>query len=1017
MPNEKYTKVKASTLVSLVLHGANDFGLALAKTLSEQGSRVILIDYFNKETKPYVSRLKKLKDADFIAFEGLQDLFDNLGRFDYLFYLQNNLLNQDRDFGSKGFLEESNHLEQSLKAAAKFNVKTTLVTTIFYNKKLLELGNLNLTKHSAYSSAELQKYSETLAAEYHDKSKLNIRILRLGTLFGTKYPAIGEPALQQILEDSVNKSQITIYGEGLENHYIINVKDAIYAILKLTFTANTSGEVITLSNRKPLTTLSIAYKILELNTEATNIKFEDLKEPQTLLQGQYNPAPNAEEFGWKPDISLEESFVEAISGVYEDNKKKWAQKPTKEMAQTSKNDKKDIESDLHPNKEKVHTVKTPLGKFIENFTKPFSRVSDTISKSGESLTTAINFKNILLFGFGVIVLSIVSYFLITPFASIGVNSLLIYYQRDDIKTALGEFNLSDASDELDKTSDRVESITLAVERLEWLFTATGQTEMYDNFSQITFAAGYAVDGAKGMSESLQPLAEYAKEFQPAISFGSNQPSTTREYTDNLQTLRDNRGKLEKAGDEILLASKIIETTDLNEFPQFMQPYILEIKEQNAQVQDLIEPFQNTVLFLPELLGIDERQRYLILLQNPSELRSTGGWLSSYAIIGIENGQIRQLEVDDIYNADGQLISQDKLFDPPQSMQDALDIDTWAFSLSNWSADFPHSANDAQFFVKESGKALNIDGVITLDVTLIQRLLDKWGGLTVPGEPETVTSENLYSKIFEIHTDFTPGSRQKATFIANLANATLQRLFSSDASAYSELGEVIFNGLQEKHILVFLKNSKANSYFDASGWSGRLKEEYSATPIPIEWNWGANKANLFITRNTTLDINILNEDTIQYTYNLAIQNSSESRVYPEGDYVNWFRVYLPENALITSTEGYENSQSQIVFEDGYKVIGGWFNTLFGETNRFELTYTVSRTDTEYFPILIDGNNIEMDLNIFKQPGTDSDKYSLNVIYPDTWAINQSADMNRAVNQLNSQFELRTDKEFELEWEYK
>jgi hypothetical protein len=91
-------------------------------------------------------------------------------------------------------------------------------------------------------------------------------------------------------------------------------------------------------------------------------------------------------------------------------------------------------------------------------------------------------------------------------------------------------------------------------------------------------------------------------------------------------------------------------------------------------------------FLPDVLGVSERQRYLILLQNESELRSTGGWLTSYGIVGVEGGQIRELFVDDIYNADGALKIQGKTYTAPKSMQQALGITTWPFSLINWYPD-------------------------------------------------------------------------------------------------------------------------------------------------------------------------------------------------------------------------------------------------------------------------------------------------------------------------------------------
>ncbi|MEJ1730823.1 hypothetical protein SMA90_31325, partial [Escherichia coli] len=69
-----------------------------------------------------------------------------------------------------------------------------------------------------------------------------------------------------------------------------------------------------------------------------------------------------------------------------------------------------------------------------------------------------------------------------------------------------------------------------------------------------------------------------------------------------------------------------------------------------------------------------------------------------------------------------------------------------------------------------------DGVITIDITFFQKLLDKWGGVEVPGEDEIITGQNIYEKVFQMHREFTPGSTQKTTFLANLANEIIKKIF-------------------------------------------------------------------------------------------------------------------------------------------------------------------------------------------------------------------------------------------------
>ncbi len=148
----KYTNIKVNTALSLIINGSNEVGFQLAKTLLEQGGRVILVDRFDSNTKRIVTDLKKLGQADFIDFHGLESLYKSINRIDYIFYLLNSN-DEEKNLTSKDFLEESNYLNQTLKAALKNNTKTSLITSLKLNKRLTEsVANLNVQTPSPYST-------------------------------------------------------------------------------------------------------------------------------------------------------------------------------------------------------------------------------------------------------------------------------------------------------------------------------------------------------------------------------------------------------------------------------------------------------------------------------------------------------------------------------------------------------------------------------------------------------------------------------------------------------------------------------------------------------------------------------------------------------------------------------------------------------------------------------------------------------------------------------------------------
>ncbi len=994
-PNKNIKKIKATTLVSLIVHGANPFGKLLAKTLLEQGSKVILIDYFTKETKPFIQELKKDKNVDFIEFEGLENLFKTITKFDYLFYLQFMMFTQGSNFTSKDFLNESANLDKCTKAVINNNAKMSIVTSFNKNKELVELTQFEDGKPKPYSDLEIQRYSETITAEQFDKSGLNIRIIRMGSLIGGEFHGFGDNTIENLFENSVFKDSITIKGEGLENHYFYNTEDALFSILRLTFDNKANGEVISLANEKPLTTLSVAYKLLELNTDAKRIDFEE-SDNESIYKGHYVPAPFALKFGIKPKFTIEETFISAIESLYKSTSKKW-------------NIQKDTVKSVKSEKSSVLSVKTPLGNFIDKLASPLKRI---FSKK-QDVEPIFNIKSLSIFISLLTLFLLLSYFVITPIANIAYSSYKTSKILESAYSNALAFELGKSTEDFKSLKPNIDRIKSGTQNLSWLFSLVGQKELHSNILQLVYSLQYATEGAEQMSYSLEPLGEYFNDFTPAIGTDDDTPITTREYRNYLEELRSRRFQLTKASDNLYLASLKIDSIDISVFPKRIEPFITILKNANAQLLDKIKPFQETVYFLPEMLGVDERQRYLILFQNPAEIRSTGGWISSYAIIGIEGGQIRQLDVDDIYNLDGLLKVQGKKITPPETMKEALDIDTWTMSLSNWDPDFAESSKNAVYFVKEAGKVSEINGVIAVDTEFLKKVIDIWGSISIEGE-EPVTSENLQEKIFEMHTSFTPGSQTKSDFIAKLFNEVL-RLALLEKSKYPDLLNTIYESMNKKNFLVYLNNSDANKFFSSQGWDGTIKKDYYSSPIPIEWNWGGNKANIYLEEVTNLQIKILDEKTIQYTYTLSTKNNSSKKVYPEGDYVNYMRLIIPYSSVIDEKKGFTSETTITSYKDA-KIIGGWFNTTVSGSNQLSLKYTLKDSDKN-FPLQSVDGKFHLDLSLFKQPGLYPSTYKLEILYPDTWSISEDSDFTKEINKISSQFELTEDMEYQFIWNYK
>jgi nucleoside-diphosphate-sugar epimerase len=995
MSNLRINKIKSQTPISIIVHGGNRIGYLTAKTLIEQGCYVVIIDKFNSKTKKYLTELKKSELFDFFDFKGFNSLFKNIKRFDYLFYLLNEKLDQ-KEFDSKEFLNETKILEESLVNTKKNHAKFSLVTSLPLNRDLSNrVNNIKLAAPSPYSNMELQKYCETLAAEFKDKSNVNLRILRLGTLLGSGIDKVDNEILDELLKDSTQRSQITIKGEGLDIHTLIHEADATYGILKLSLSDNTKGEVVSLANKNNYTTLSLAYKLLELNTEAQTIRFVENPESQFVIQDLYVPAPHANKYGWVQQVPLEEALVEQIQNYYDSINKSWSiEDYSKKKVKT---------------KAAVTVGKTKLGELLSNIFNPLKNIFKPEKRR------EINWKRVFKIGFSTIATLAFTYFVLYPIIGTFLGLFLINSLTKELATSVLDLDEQNSKNNIEKLEKNIDRVSESISNIYWLFYITNKRELYDNTSQLLLGSQYTIQGTSELISAVYPLSQYIQDFEPALDFQTSTPTTTREYRQYLQEIQQNSYKLEEASYKISLASEIIKNLNTSVFPKSLQDKILEIKDIIVQLEDGTRTFKEVNSFLPELLGVNQRKRYLILFQNESELRSTGGWLTSYGVIGIEGGQIRELFVDDIYNADGTLRVQNKKYIPPRSMMTTLEITNWSFSLVNWYPDLLDTLAEAEPFIKDLGKGNSLDGLITIDVSFIQKLLERWDGIEVPGESRIITSDNIYSKIFDMHEEFTPGSTQKTTFLANLANEIVKKLLSMNVTELIEIGDIFEESLNEKHLQATFKNRDAYSFFNHRRWANSMDSRYNNAPIAIDWNWGGNKANLYLDKNHNLTVNIKDLDTIDFSYSITVENSSATETYPEGNYINYQRVYIPSEATVLRINGIEENEYSIYKESGFKVIGGWFNIPIKKTNTLEIAYRIERNaDSSNFPLTIEDQNVFLNLTLFKQPGEKRNAYRLDLTYPSTWNLENSGNLNSISNQLSGRFDLSQDLEFPIIW---
>jgi len=302
--------------------------------------------------------------------------------------------------------------------------------------------------------------------------------------------------------------------------------------------------------------------------------------------------------------------------------------------------------------------------------------------------------------------------------------------------------------------------------------------------------------------------------------------------------------------------------------------------------------------LGEMLGSHAPKTYLVLLQNNMELRATGGFIGSFALVTFENGKLIDTNIFDVYSADGQLKG---FVAPPAPIEKYLGEATWHMRDSNWDPDFVSSAKKIEWFLDKSINR-QVDGVIGVNLEVLKSYLEVTGPLEISDFADTVTADNFYQKIqFEVEEDFFPGSRKKAHYLTALTNEILDSFNSLNQADYLPFVRSISRHLESRDIQIYLHEPSLNKMASVLGWSGELAPACNQNSCfglwggLIEDNLGVNKANVFIDRRAQLNIEV-NDDAVNYVYRIVLQNESKATgQIPEFGYKAYLRLLANPDA--------------------------------------------------------------------------------------------------------------------------
>jgi len=517
-----------------------------------------------------------------------------------------------------------------------------------------------------------------------------------------------------------------------------------------------------------------------------------------------------------------------------------------------------------------------------------------------------------------------------------------------------------------KSSD----LGLAKQRLTDIETRLTETKKiaseFSWMSILPIANKYYADSQAGLSAASELLTA-AKISIDAISpysdllglkgvDNANQSGKTAQDRINflVKTIELLKPQMDEIAKHVQASKNLVDQIDPTRYPEYFrgQP----IRSQLTQGISLID--QASILLsdarpflesMPYMLGMTTPRKYLVLFQNDAELRPTGGFLTAYAILKVDNSKVSILANDDIYALDAKFKSN---LPAPAVIQKYLPkVPNWYLRDMNLSPDLRVSMNTFYPNYLKTGSS-PVDGIITMDTQVLVDILKVIGPVGVSGfgtySAESDKRCNCPQVFYELELfadvegpvtwDTVTGEivikpqnyGTRKSFIGPMMNSILLNVMAQPKSKMGNLFTTAINLIKEKHLQLYFIDSKVQSAIESFNLAGRVRETSGDYLFVVDTNFAGAKTNAWVTYTAEQDINITKDGKVTKTLTLKYNNPQaffedpKTKLRLNGMFRNWLRVYVPKGSKLIEAKGFELGQA--VSEDLDKTVFEGFFTL-------------------------------------------------------------------------------------------
>ncbi len=467
------------------------------------------------------------------------------------------------------------------------------------------------------------------------------------------------------------------------------------------------------------------------------------------------------------------------------------------------------------------------------------------------------------------------------------------------------------------------------------------------------------------------------------------------------------------------ATHAVMTIDETAIPNDITDKVRQLKLTLEASKSALSDFSSLAAAASVLVGRDGMRNYLLIFQNQTELRPTGGFMGSFAEITMDRGQITKINIPSggTYDLQGELRAR---VTPPKPLQ--LVQSTWQFQDANWNPDFPSAAKKIEWFWNNSGEP-TIDGVIAINANMVQKLLAVTGPIDMPEYGRIITEENFIQetqKAVELDYDIIANTPKK--IIGDLQKKIMEKAKTFTKEQWVQVAGIVVRSLDTKDIQVYFTRDTEEALAERYGWSNRLKSTVGDSLAIVYANIAGQKTDKVIEEHVKHVVHMHEDGSIIDTAKITrIHRGNKGEIFQGVRNVGYMRVYVPKGSTLISASGFNTPEpkwfqkiddstisdpdimrveqtasegagsSTIAVESDRTVFGGWVQLDPGHSQEIELTYTLPFTakdilsKVEASPESASASHGAYVLLLTSQPGKPDRTIQSTVAFPKNWDI--------------------------------